>query len=287
MMSTKPDGHPFVYRCAVTLSPVAKDNGSGHADAFFTESESGVTYSLDDVEYRLRLLGVGKNWVYREGSKKVVKAREQMYRSAGVKKSDRGAYDKHIRYCWATGSESYLSPLNGAGSAFTGGSWEVSKLIFPDDTTGAHICLQGTHATEESNVSFTTLSLPQLYLSSRNQVRADSNNDVTDQPADSSVLMKLLSPNYMGSNDEVIDLARDNQDNPPYDLDQDGDACEARELGRIHIGQRSGIQSTMIVDIPFGICQFDVQAFNRKDTEDGETVTPVHIGVEILSIYPM
>lgn len=286
MMSTKPDGHPFVYRCAVTLSPAAKAIGS-HCDQYFADADSTDVGFLADLEYRLRILGVGKNWVYREGSKKVVKAREQMYRSAGVKKSDRGAYDKHIRYCWSTGSESYLSPLNGAGSAFTGGSWEVSKLIFPDDTTGAHVKLQGTHASEESTVSFTTLSLPQLYLSSRNQVRADSNNDVTDQPADSSVLKKLLSPNYMGSNDEVIDLARDNQDNPPYDLDQDGDACEARELGRIHIGQRSGTQATCIVDIPFGISQFEIQAFNRTDTDDAQAVTPVQISVEVLQIYEM
>lgn len=290
MMSTKKNGHPYVYRCAVTVSPVAHDNGSGHADAFFADSEAtspAEQYSLDKLEYRLRILGVGKNWVYREGSKKVVEAREKMYKKAGVKQSDRGAYDKHIRYCLSTGTETYIRPLNAAGAPFAGGTWELSKLIFPDDTSGAYVKLEGTHNSEESNVSFTDLSLPQLYLSSRKQIRADSNDDVTDQPAKSSVLRKLLSPDYMGTQDEVVDLARDNQDNPPYDLDEQGDACELRELGRMHIGQRSGISATTIVDIPFGICQFEYQGFNRTDTNDGNTVMPVHIGVEVLSIYEM
>jgi hypothetical protein len=288
MMSTKADGHPLVYRCAVTMSPAAKAVGS-HCDQYFADADSSAVGFLTDLEYRLKILGVGKNWVYREGSKKVVKARESMYRKAGVKKSDRGAYDKHIRYCYSAGDETYLNPLNAAGAAFTGGSWELSELVFPEDATGAFIKLQGNHSTEETNVSFTTLSLPQLYLSSRNQVRADSNNDVTDQPADSSVLKKLLGPDYMGGTiqAEIIDLARDNQDNPPYDLDQLGDATEARELGRIHIGQRSGTQATCIVDIPFGISQFEIQAFNRTDTDDAQAVTPVQISVEVLQIYEM
>lgn len=295
MMSTTNSGTPYVYRCAVTISPVERLN-DGHAAAFFGANElqtgeqgAETTYSLDNLEYRLIVKGVGNNWVYREGSEKLHDAREAMFRSAGVKKKERGAYDKHIRYCWSTDGESYLSPLNASGSAFTGGNWEKSLLIFPEDANGAHIKLQGNHTTEETATAHVTLSLPQLYLSSRKQVRADSNDDVSDQPAEFSVLRKLLMPNYMGGTvpAEIVNLARDNQDNPPYDLDQLGDATESRELARTHIGQRSGIQSTVIVDIPFGICAFEVQAFNRADAEDSEDVSPVHIGVELLQIYEM
>jgi hypothetical protein len=147
--------------------------------------------------------------------------------------------------------------------------------------------LQGNHTTEESEIAFDEISLPQLYLASRKQVRADSNDDVSDQPADHSVLRKLLAPNFMGTNDEIVDLGRDNQDNPPYDLSQLGDACEARELARVHIGQRSGISQTVIVDIPFGICEIEVQGFNRNDTYDGEVALPVHLGIHVLEIFPM
>lgn len=288
MMSTDSKGHPFVYRCAITLSPQPK-NIAAHSDQYFADADSTDVGHLDQIEYRLRILGTGKNWVYREASKKLHKAREAMFRSSGVTKSDRGAYDKHVRYCWSTGTETYINPVDASGSAFSGGSWELSKLIFPDDTTGAFIKLQGTHSTEEIATSFTDLSLPQLYLSSRKQISADSNNDagVNDQPADGSVLEKLLAPNYMGIQDEVVSLSRNNQDNPPYDLDQDGDACLSRELGRIHIGLRSGTQATAIVDIPFGISEFEIQAFNREDLDDAQDVTPVNIGVEVLSIYPM
>jgi len=293
MMSTTKKGTPLVYRCAVTISPVERLNPS-HSDALFAEDEAqtgeqgaAAAYSLSNLEYRLIVKGTGNNWVYREGSEKVVKAREAMYRSAGVKMSERGAYDKHIRYCWDTDGETYLSPLNASKSAFTGGNWEKSLLIFPDDTGGAHVKLQGNHTTEETATAHVSVSLPQLYLASRNQVRADSNNDVSDQPADHSVIRKLLAPNFMGSNDEIVDLARDNQDNPPYDLDQLGDATEPRELARIHIGQASGISATCVVDIPFGIGQFEVKAFNRTDAEDTEDVLPLHIGIEVLQIYEM
>jgi hypothetical protein len=128
-----------------------------------------------------------------------------------------------------------------------------------------------------------------LYLDSRKQIDADSNSDSddTNQPLETNILRQLLSPTLgiSAKDDEVIALARDEQDNPPYSLDNNGDHTDMVLAGRQYIGGRAGISSTEIYDIPCGI--FEMKCLNAYiDTGQSEG-QPFSVKVELLGIYSM
>lgn len=275
---TTAKGVPLVYRCAFTFSPQLRAFGSdGDYSDIFEEDTNQVQV--------IAIQTASQNWVMRNAAVKTHAAREKMYKHAGVTKSDRGSYDGTIHYTWEAGPDTFLTPIDGDRDAFTGGSWEYSKLIMPNDTSGAYINVIGTHATEESNETFSTVSLPQMYLSSRKQVDDDSNTDDDDQPAMFSILNKLLAPQMHAIQDEVVDLARDNQDEPPYDLAEDGDWCEPIEAARVYLGITSGVQQTVIIDVPFGLCE--VLAINSYVDGGANRTNGVDWKVEVLDIFPM
>lgn len=273
-------GVPFIYTVALTFSPAITDAVDGGGTTF-----SEVMMQDTNQIQAIRVITAGQNWVMRNGSVKAHAARENMFRKSGVKRKERGAYSHTIHYTWDATPGSFLAPYDGDAAAFTGGTWEFSKLIYPDDASGAYINLIDSHGTEETNVAFTAVSLPQLYLSSRGQQEADTNTDVADQPAQFSILRKLLAPSQQGIQDEVTDEARDIQDNPPYDLAEDGDTTEPIESARVFMGVASGLQQTVVVDVPFGI--FETKAINLY-LDDGQNVTNgFTMKCEVLDIYEM
>ncbi len=229
---TNSKGVPLIYRVALTFSPAMTDAVDSSGDSYLEI----MNQDNDQVQY-IQVNTCSQNWVMRNASVKTHAARENMFRKSGVKKKDRGAYAKTIHYTWTGTPGSFLTPYDGTGTVLQGGTWEFSKLIYPDDASGAYINLIGTHGTEETNTSFSAVSLPQLYLSSRNQQDDDTNTDVTDQPAAFSILRKLLAPSSQGIQDEVVDEARDVQDNPPYDLRENGDSTTAVEAARVFRGR--------------------------------------------------
>lgn len=268
-------GVPLVYRCAFTFSPKVTDDGD-YQEIFGADTAQVQVIAIQTAS---------QNWVMRNASVKTHAARENMYRSSGVAKSDRGAYDGTIHYTWEAGVDTFLTPQDGDRNAYTGGSWEYSKLIMPNDTTGAYIKLIGTHTTEETQETFSHVSLPQMYLASRKQVDDDTNTDDDDQPAMFSILNKLLAPQMHAIQDEVIDLGRDNQDEPPYDLAENGDWTEPIEAARVFLGITSGVQQTVVVDVPFGLCE--VMATNTYLDAGANLTNGVDWKVEVLDIFPM
>lgn len=278
---TTSQGVPLVYRCAITFSPVIAESsgGSDYADIFAKDP------NLLQV---IRLKTAQQNWVQRNGCVKLHHAREKQFSVQGISKKDRGAYDKTMHVLWSAGPDTFLTPKDGDLSGYTAGSWEYSRIILPNDSGGAYINVVGSHGDEESTTAFDTLSIPQMYLASRRQVEADSNSESgEDQPKKFSVLDILHTyDGHHNTMDEVTDLARDNQDNPPYDLtDVGGNDCKPIEACRVFLGVASGLQKTVVVDIPYGL--FEIAGLNVYLDDGGNNVTPVGVKCEVLDIFPM
>ena len=184
--------------------------------------------SHSKAEIHMDFYGCLNNWVVRNGAVKTHAARENMFRSAMVSKRDRGAYSKTIRYKLDSGFSGETPQLGvstlttsegnvetGGGDA-AGGTWDYTQIIYPDDTSGAFLGLTGAHAAEEgSQVAYSYLCMPQLYLSSRQKIEADTNVESDDTPTDESILNKLLTKNHVATMDEVITHSKGEQDNPP------------------------------------------------------------------------
>ena len=77
-----------------------------------------------------------KNWVFRNGAVKLHAGREKMFRNAGIKKSDRGRYDKTIRYAWNAHNQTWAVPifLDGTSTFTDFGEWDLSKIAIDQDT---------------------------------------------------------------------------------------------------------------------------------------------------------
>jgi len=288
---SNPKGVPLVYRVALTFSPQITDVvdvGGGGSDAF-----PEVFKQDSNMIQCVKINTAHNNWVMRNGAVKAHAARESMFRKQGIKRRERGAYSKTIHYSWSSTNapDTFLAPRDGDESLFTGGNWEYSRLIYSDDPTGAYLRLIGTHATEESNTAFTTISLPQLYLSSRGEVEPDSNIEYDDAPMKFSILRELLNvQSAQGLQDEIVDLARDEQDVPPYDLIESGDWCEPVESARVFLGVTSGIQKTVVIDIPFGLLELwgmNVYLDDGPATDNDSDTNGMTVRCEVLDIYPM
>jgi hypothetical protein len=253
-----------------------------------------VSTSLRDNVVVIKFFGTLNNWVYRNAAVKTHAAREAMFKDAMVKKSQRGSYDHTIHYAWASHSESYINPIHGTAvetaNTIDGGSWENSKLIYPADTDGAVLCLTGAHSSEESaEGSRAYLVLPQLYLQSRHaEVPDDSNIESATNAAKFSVLNKLLTPNYMGTMDEVTAFARDNQDNPPYSLTEvGGDWSTPVEIGRLQFNANVGHAAQTVIDCPFGFCLIRAQVMNAHERNDANINAQVDLAFRLLSVREM
>jgi len=278
--STTSKGVPLVFRCKVDLFTTNYD-GTGTSAAVGS-----------DFVTTLRMEGCQNNWVMRNAAVKWHAARESMFKRAGVKKSDRGAYSNTIRYGYDSYNDTWIKPVDGEGNAFTGGTWDLSTIVYEGDVD-LKLKITGIGLTEDGGApAGTALNIGHSYLQSRSQVPADSNLESSGTPTTNSILRDLLSPviHNQGIIDDIIDESQDAQDNPPYELlditdsgDVNHDITEAVELGRVLVGP--GAQSaSMIVDIPFGLAHIELQHYDAADTNT--THNPMwHI--EVLDIYEM
>ncbi|AXF52670.1 MAG: hypothetical protein [Circular genetic element sp.] len=268
MAHTTSKGVPLVYRCAVTIMPQVD---TGTYNQIFDE---------DDALIQVAEVHLAPNtWVTRNAIVKTHAARENMFKQQGVKKSERGAYSRTLRPTWDADPDTFRTPQKGdtaGGQVYAGGTWDYSAL-YADDGDLTHIRMVGD------------TGMNSLYLDSRKQIDADSNSDSddTDQPLETNILRQLLSPTLgiSAKDDEVIALARDEQDNPPYSLDNNGDHTDMVLAGRQYIGGRAGISSTEIYDIPCGIFEMKcLNAFMDAGQSEGQ---PFSVKVELLGIYSM
>ncbi len=267
---TTSKGVPLVYRCAVTIMPQVD---TGTYNQIFDEDDALIQVA----EIHL----APQTWVFRNALVKAHAARENMYKLQGVKKSERGAYSRTIRPTWDASPDTFRTPQKGdtsGGQDYDMGTWDYSALQ-SEASSMTHLRLVGDSG------------LTSLYLDSRKQISEDSNSDSdsTNQPVDTNILRNLLSPTLgiSDKSDEVVALGRDEQDNPPYSLDNNGDHTDMVLAGRQFIGGRAGITHTEVYDIPCGI--FEMKGLNAfMDAGQGEAESqPFSVKIEVLGVYSM
>lgn len=278
---TTRDGTPLVYRVRVTL----------HGQSFAGTGAAVSGFAGDDSFTTLKIDGVQNNWVMKEAAKKFHAAREKFYADAGITKSSRGKYSHTIRYNYDAADDTWGTPVDGDGNAFTGGTWDVSKLAYENDTL-FQLSLTGV-GNDEGTDSFsgTVLSIGHAYLMSRVNMPLDTNPQTGETPAKFSVLRRMLSDGAGGSqytSSEATRSARDDQDNPPYEVldnpDINHDITEPVELGRLTVGGGDGFSRSMVIDVPFGIMDCKAQHYSQAD--ENEVYNPVW-SVELLKISEM
>ena len=286
--STTRKGVPLVYQCKVDFYVHDELGNSPHTHADGSKNTLGT-----DAQVILTLDGCQNNWVMRNAAVKFHAAREKMFKDVGIKKGQRGAYSHEIRYNYDSNGDTWLVPIDGDGAAFTGGTWDQTVLHYSNDNAFT-LKLVGDGDDEEADAfAGSVLQIGHSYLVSRSNLSADTNEETTEGPAKFSVLQKMLAPlsgaTAAGSEDDVIETARDDQDNPPYevlDLSSSGDTghdiTEPVELGRAIAGMGNAYGS-MIVDIPFGLGKFNARVAQTASIDDLQGL----ICVEVLDIYEM
>ncbi len=293
--STTRKGVPLVYRIMFKLysqnfagKQVAKDSAN---DGSVSEDTDAETAGASDFSTTLSVIGCQNNWVMKNAAVKIHAAREKLFREAGVRKKDRGAWSHEIRYGFDTNNQTWLSPLDGAGAAFTGGTWDVSTISTQDDSN-LQLKLVGTGHDEEAGVlTGTSVSIAHTYLMSRNSVPEDTNPEMDETPAKYSLLRRILENNSDDMNDDdTIAYAKVEQDAPPYELidisdsgDVDHDVTEPVELGRAVAGLGVAIGS-VVCDVPFGLAQLKAR---HSGAADQNIIDPVYCTAEVLGIYEM
>ncbi len=257
-----------MFRLAVTVLPNISA-GVTYAQVFAEDTNQVQCLSISTVP---------QTWVARNAGVKMHFARENMFKQQGVRKKERGSYSKTIRYTWDADPDTFLTPRYGIGTLadYNMGTWDYTA-VKTDDQQESHIQIMSADG------------LLSMYLDSRKQISADSNSDSdsTNQPTDDSLIRRLMSPTLgiSAQDDEITALARDEQDNPPYQLDNDGDAIHQVESALLLIGPEAGMKSTTIVDAPYGL--LDLQGINAYKDGGQNITTGFNIKVEVLGIYEM
>ncbi len=279
--STTRKGVPLVYRTKFDFYLHDEDGAYGPPSV------------LDNLMVTLKVAGAQNNWVMRNAVVKFHAGREKMFRQAGVRKGDRGAYANEIRYNYDAANDSWLGPIDAGGDAFTGGTWDVTNLSYEGDTA-FQLMLVGAGDDEHSDAfSGSVLSIGHSYLLSRSNQLSDTNLQINEGPAQFSVLQNMLDDNDNTATDSVITTdARDDQDNPPYEVldmsasgDTGHDITEPVELGRCLSSANAAVGST-IVDIPFGLARLTARAYTSESTSGVDSVRGL-IHAEVLDIYEM
>jgi hypothetical protein len=227
--STTRKGVPLVYQCKVDFY-LHDEDGNGPSTAMGS-----------DLQGTLKIDGCQNNWVMRNAAVKFHAAREKMFARVGIRKSERGAYAHEIRYNYNASSDTWIVPIDGDGSPFTGGTWDVSTLTTEDDAA-FQLRLVGPGVDESAAFNTTAITIGNSYLQSRAQVPDDSNLESSSTPALFSILQDMLDDSDMDHTlkDNIRAEAQDLGDNPPYDVfvpgDTNHDITEPVELGRAIAG---------------------------------------------------
>lgn len=263
---TNNKGIPLVYHCKVTVW------------------KPGYASDTDRVD-ELKFLGVPQNWVYRNAAVKLHQAREHMFKKNGVKKSERGRYSKTIRYTWDQ-ADTWIAPYSSQkGSEYSGdelGTWDSTTLEL---STGAGVNVtlwqRDAVALGDEEAGLTAVPLAVAYMNSRQTIREDD-QDSTTSPKQYSMIKDLFATGESDDTNDVIALARDEQDNPPYDADDlQGPHYQTVELGRAQLGQNGVNMAEIYIDVPFGLCEARAQA------RQGQTTTGLFYAIEVLGVSEM
>lgn len=295
--STTRKGVPLVYQCKIDFYLHDEDGkgpslaGSGtDPNLGAAETAAGTAFPAD-VQGVLKIDGCQNNWVMKNAAVKFHAAREHVFKRAGIRKADRGAYSHEIRYNYDSHNDTWLVPIDGDGDAFTGGTWDVTQFVTEPDQD-IELKLVGSGLDEDSTTSADALQIGHSYMMSRQQVLSDTNPGSDETPGDRSILGRMLADyeTSLAAQDMIQTLSSDEQDNPPYELldisdsgDVNHDITESVELGRAVAGFGNAYGS-VIVDIPFGLAKCRARVYDAADTN----INPSGLMcVEVLDIYEM
>lgn len=263
-------GVPLVYHTRITIS-------------------RGITDD-DDISTLVGLYTAQSNWVTRNAAVKTHFAREAMYKNAGVKKSERGRYDKTLKLNFDAASQSWKTPeFNDGATAYgtTGSDWDVSTISISEDAALVP-CLFGTVVDEESAISADTFNIQNAYLASRRKPQVDDLGVAEDVSAH-SILRQMMTTDD-DRDTEIQALTQSVGDGTPYDSDAiAGTFTSAATAAYVLVGNKASPQVVVDVDIPFGL----MQVVARKRTQDGAASTAggmdalLGFHVEVLGISEM
>lgn len=260
-------GVPLVYHCRVTVN-------RGHIDDA-------------DVLTQIGIFTAQSNWVTRNAAVKTHFAREAMYKNAGVKKSERGRYDKTLKLNWDAASQTWQTPVFQDGATTydtTGSDWDPSTISIDDDSSLVP-CLLGSIANEESTVSADTFNIQNAYLASRRKPQVDDLS-ATEDVAVSSILRQMFELDDE-RDDEIQALTQSVGDGTPYDSDAvAGTYTSAAYAGYGVLGNLASPMLVMDVDIPFGLMEITA---NKKtsDGAGGNISQQLFTHIEVLGISEM
>ena len=224
------------------------------------------------------------NWVTRNAAVKLHAAREAMFSNAGIRKSDRGRYDKTIRYGMSAHNETPLVPICTDGnSTYTDlGEWDLSKIAIDQDTELVPL-LYGPDFDESAATTGDSFNLANAYLNSRRKI------DLDDLPAahgaaDHSILRSMFNVED-ATDDELQVIADDNQDLPPYDQDNYKGTYTAAVASEIlMLGNFGAVKDVVHMDIPFGLAT--ISAVKTCDA-NGVLSDDIAFAIEVLGISEM
>lgn len=263
-------GVPLVYHCRVTVVRPFGDE--------------------DDVILSAKGHTAQQNWVTRNAAVKTHFAREAMYKNAGVKKSERGRYDKTLKLNYNQATQSWALPEFSDQSAIyglAGSDWDPSKIAIDDDADLVPT-LFGSIVDEESVVNAATFNIQNAYLSSRRKPQVDDMSADEDVAA-SSILRQMFTLDDE-RDDEIQALTQVVGDSTPYDSDSTSGTFTSESVAAYGaVGTYAAPQITFDVDVPFGLMFWEM----RKRTTDGavtgsagmKDAVPFHI--EVLGVSEM
>ena len=225
-----------------------------------------------------------QNWVTRNAAVKLHAAREKMFSNAGIKKSDRGRYDKTIRYGWSAHNQTWETPIFSDGSStFTDmGEWDLSKIAIDQDTELVPT-LFGSVFDESAASTGNSFNLMNAYLNSRRKIQ-DDDLDSAEGVADHSIIRSMFNVEDV-TDDELAVIADDNQDLPPYDHDAvAGTFTSVCSSEPAMCGDHGAPKDTVFFDAPFGMLRLDMV---KTADASGTLSTEVPYFIEVLGISEM
>lgn len=178
-----------------------------------TDPSSGATLNQGG---RVSVSTVPNTWVSRNAWKRGFRLWNKMQKDAMAE----GTND--IRATWhdfkvymTDGTQSILNPIDNGGNTYAAGEWDLSTFVTPDGTTSSEeffATMLGNHVGAAG--SRVSVGLIKSYGESRRTVNSPDPNvqpDVYDDP-----LLNVFD--YGTQIDEVLELAVEENDTPPYDI---------------------------------------------------------------------
>lgn len=260
-------GVPLIYHARVTISRGLTDD--------------------DDVNTQVGLFTAQSNWVTRNAAVKTHFAREAMYKNAGVKKSERGRYDKTLKLNFDTAIQTWKLPeFNDGATVYdtTGADWDVSSISISEDAALVPT-LFGTVVDEESAISAATFNIQNAYLASRRKPQVDDLGAGEDVSAH-SILRQMMTTDD-DRDTEIQALTQSVGDGTPYNSDAiAGTFTSAATAAYVQVGNKASPQVIVDVDIPFGLMQVTARK-TPQDESAGDLGASMPFHIEVLGISEM